>query len=228
MTIKSLPKGERPYEKLIMYGAEKLSNAELLAIIIKTGTREKTSIELANMILAKSNKIEEKSLRFLADLTMDEFIEIKGIGRVKAIELKAVCELAKRMTIPIEKNIKIKSARDVADILIDELRFEKREKLKVLLLNTKNILQKIVDVSYGGTNSAVIDPKDVLIEAIKIGAPKIILVHNHPSGDPTPSREDYLVTKRIEEASEIVGIELIDHIVVGDGQYKSIFFERKL
>ena len=227
MTIKKLPISERPYEKMQMYGSENLSNSELLAIIIKTGTNEKTSVELAQEIL-KLGSQDRNDLHFLQDLSIEEFMQIKGIGKVKAIQLKAVCELTKRMSRPIQNmNIKIRIPLDVAKLLMNELKFEKREKVKVLMLNTKNILLKIVDVSYGGTNSAIIEPKDILAEPIKMGAPKIILVHNHPSGDPKPSEQDLNLTKTVYKAGEMLGIQLIDHIVIGNEQYESIFLNRK-
>lgn len=227
MKIKQLPESERPYEKMQMYGSENLSNSELLAIIIKTGTNEKTSVELAQEIL-KLGSQDRNDLHFLQDLSIEEFMQIKGIGKVKAIQLKAVCELTKRMSRPIENiNIKIRIPLDVAKLLMNELKFEKREKVKVLILNTKNILLKIVDVSYGGTNSAIIEPKDILAEPIKMGAPKIILVHNHPSGDPKPSVQDLNLTKTVYKAGEMLGIQLIDHIVIGNEQYESIFLNRK-
>ena len=227
MTIKKLPISERPYEKMQMYGSENLSNSELLAIIIKTGTNEKTSVELAQEIL-KLGSQDRNDLHFLQDLSIEEFMQIKGIGKVKAIQLKAVCELTKRMSRPIQNmNIKIRIPLDVAKLLMNELKFEKREKVKVLMLNTKNILLKIVDVSYGGTNSAIIEPKDILAEPIKMGAPKIILVHNHPSGDPKPSVQDLNLTKTVYKAGEMLGIQLIDHIVIGNEQYESIFLNRK-
>ena len=223
MQIKKLPSTERPYEKMEMYGAEKLSNSELLAIIIKTGTREKTSVELAKQILSiKKDKIENNNLSFLQDISIQEYMQINGIGKVKAIQLKAVCELAKRMSKPLEiSKITIKSYKDVVNLLMDELRFEKREKVKELILNTKNVLLKVVDISYGGTNTAIAEAKDILVEPIKMCAPKIILVHNHPSGDPTPSKEDIDITKKIYESARIMGIELLDHIIIGDGKYAS-------
>lgn len=227
MTIKKLPISERPYEKMQMYGSENLSNSELLAIIIKTGTNEKTSIELAQEILKLGSK-EKNNIQFLQDISIEEFMKIKGIGKVKAIQLKAVCELTRRISRPIDKvNIKIKTSMDVANLLMNELKFEKREKVKVLILNTKNILLKIIDVSYGGTNLAVIAPKDILAEPIKMGAPKIILVHNHPSGDPRPSNQDINLTKTVYKAGEMLGIQLLDHIVIGNEQYESIFLNRK-
>lgn len=222
--IKELPISERPYEKLEMYGEKYLSNSELLAIIIKNGTREETSVQLAQKILSLGKHNQEKSLRFLQDISIEEFMKIKGIGRVKAIQLKAICEFAKRMSRPIESsNISIKNTEDVSNLLMDELRYEKREIVKVLILNTKNIVQKIIDITIGGTSSAKVTPKDVLSEAIKMGMPKVIVVHNHPSGDSTPSIADIDITNKIHQSAQILGIELLDHIVIGDGNFTSIF-----
>lgn len=223
MSIKKLPKSERPYEKAQMYGIENLSNSELLAIIIKTGTKEKTSVELAQEILSIESENKE-NIQFLQDISIEEFMHIKGIGKVKAIQIKAICELTKRMSRPIENiEIKIRTSDNVAQLLMNEMKYEKREKLKVLVLNTKNVLLKIIDVSYGGTNSATVEPKDVLTEPIKMGAPRIILVHNHPSGEPTPSEEDIELTKRIYKAASILGITLLDHVIIGNNKYVSIF-----
>ena len=228
MKMKELPISERPYEKLEMYGEKALSNAELIAIIIKTGTRDESSVSIAQKILALE-KNGDKNLRFLQDLSLEDFMKIKGIGKVKAIQLKAMCELTKRMTKPLDMNqVQINSPKDVAELLTDEMKFEKREIVKVIILNSKNIIIKIVDVCFGGTNSAILKPKDVLQEAIKLGAPKIILVHNHPSGDPTPSKNDFDFTDRLEQASKIVGVELLDHIVIGDCGFKSIFYLKKI
>lgn len=223
MKIKELPSSERPYEKLELYGEETLSNAELLAIIIKTGTKEHSAISIAQQILQLNEKSQNNSLRFLQDISIAEFMGIKGIGKVKAIQLKAICELAKRISRPINNQmIKIKSPKDVVELLMPELRYEKREKAKLILLNTKNVIMKIADISLGGANFAYIEPKEILSEAVKNQAQKIILVHNHPSGDSRPSKSDYQITDRIYEASELLGVEMLDHIVIGDGTYKSI------
>ena len=221
--IKELPVTERPYEKLEMYGENMLSNSELLAIIIKSGTKKHTAIDLANIILSKIHN----NLKDLQDMPLDEFKDIQGIGRVKAIQLKAVCELTKRMSRPInDTKVKIKNTKDIANLFMDELKHEKREIVKLVLLNVKNIVIKIINISYGGTSSAQVSPKDVLVEALKVGAPKMVLVHNHPSGDPEPSFADFEITERIESASRIMGVQLLDHIVIGDGRYESIFLKR--
>lgn len=223
MKIKDLPLSERPYEKLEIYGAENLSNAELLAIIIKTGTKDESSVTIAQRILSLRENTEKEDLRFLQDISLEEFTKIKGIGKVKAIQLKAVCELTKRISRPINNQKKvIKSPEDVAKLLIPELRYETREIVKVLILNSKNVVLRIINIALGGANFACIEPKDVLSEAIKMQAPKIILVHNHPSGEPKPSNGDYKVTDRIYEASELLGIKLLDHIIIGDGTYNSL------
>lgn len=223
MKIKDLPESERPYEKLELFGAEKLSNAELLAIIIKTGTKEKSVISIAQEILKLPHDNHNNNLRFMQDLSITDFMKIKGIGKVKAIQLKAICELTKRIARPINCQIKIKNSKDVANLLMPEMRYEKREIAKVLLLNCKNLVLKIVDISIGGANFACLEPKDILAEALKVQAPKIILVHNHPSGDTTPSKSDFNITDRIYEAAELMGIQMLDHIIIGDGTYESIF-----
>lgn len=229
MGIKELPESERPYEKLQMYGEKSLSNSELLSIIIKNGTRENTSIDLANKILNLNNNQKINSLRFLNDISIEELTSIKGIGKIKAIQLKAVCELAKRMSKPIElSNIKIKSSKDVADLIMEEMRYERRELIKVIVLNTKNNVLKIQDIAIGGISFVNASVKDILQESIRINAPKMIMVHNHPSGDPTPSKADIQFTNRVYECAELFEIKLLDHIVIGDGMYKSIFQEKGL
>lgn len=226
--MKELPSSERPYEKLEMYGAGTLSNAELLAIIIKTGTKEESSVTLAQKILTL-NHGNKDNLTFLQDISIEELTNIKGIGKIKAIQIKAVSELTKRISRPIVNNkITITCPENVADLLMNELKNEKREIVKVLILNTKNIVLKILDISYGSTNSAIIEPREILVEPIKIGAPKIILVHNHPSGDPTPSKSDIIVTEKLIQASKLMGIEILDHIVIGYNKYESIFLRKGL
>lgn len=221
--IKELPELERPYEKLELYGEKVLSNAELLAIIIKTGTKEETSVQLAQKIL-KMNNTAYDDLNFLQELTIEELMQIKGIGKVKAIQIKAIAELANRMSIPTNyKMITVNKPYDIAKILMKELRFEKSEVAKLAILNNKNEILKIIDIAKGGTNFVNISAKDVLSEPIKMKAPKIILIHNHPSGDSTPSKQDIEYTNKIYEIANIMGIELLDHLVIGNMNYTSIF-----
>ena len=225
--IKQLPETERPNEKLELYGEKRLSNAELLAIIIKTGTKEESSLTLAQRILSMNNKnVEQNNLDFLREFSLQELMKIKGIGRVKAIQIKALCELASRMATPINyKKIKIKEPEDVAKLLMEEMRFEKVEIAKLLILNTKNEVLKIKNITVGGTNFTNISIKDILVEPIKMQAPKIILVHNHPSGDPVPSKADIQITERLHMAAMSLDIQLLDHIVIGNMKYVSIFSE---
>ena len=219
LKIKELPLCERPYEKLEIIGAEHLSNAELLAVIIKTGTKSYTAVELAQCILKLSH---DGRLSSLNNLSIEQLKKVKGIGRVKAIQIKAALELSKRIATSdgIVHHI-IKSAKDASDLMMEELRYLKKEMFKALLLDTKNQIIKIVDVSMGSLNSSIVHPREVFSEAIKCGSNSIIFVHNHPSGDPTPSTEDIHTTERLVSAGNILGIKVLDHIVVGDGRYVS-------
>ena len=225
MKMKELPISERPYEKLEMYGANTLSNAELLAIIIKSGTKDESSVTLAQKILSlgKNKECKEDNIKFLQELSIEEFMKIKGIGKVKAIQLKATCELAKRISKPIRQiKTKIRTPQDVANLFIDELKVEKREIVKVIIMNSQNVILKIQTISQGGTSSAQVSTKDILLEAVKMGAPKIILIHNHPSGESKPSKADIEFTEKLEKAAKILGILLLDHIIIGYNQYTSI------
>lgn len=223
MTIKELPQTERPYEKLELYGEKSLSNAELLAIIIKTGTKEHTSVDIARQLLKLNDMYDKTSLSFLKDLGIEEFMQIKGIGKVKALQLKAICELAKRMNCPPNyKKTPIKEPNDIVKILMSEMQDEKREIAKIVLLDNKSNILKIKDIAIGGDNFVSIGMKEILSEAVKINAPKIILIHNHPSGNSTPSKQDYNVTQKLEIAAQMLGIELIDHIVIGNSEFTSI------
>ena len=225
--MKELPMTERPYEKLEQYGEKCLTNAELLAIIIKTGTKEETALEIAQKILKLNDDEGKEGLNFLRELAVEEFMKIKGIGKVKAIQLKAVCEIATRMNmVKSFKEIRIQRPYDIAEILIEKMRFEKQEILKVALLNNKNNLLKIKDIAIGSGNFVVATIKSVLNEAVKIEAAKIILIHNHPSGDSTPSQADIDFTDKVRQASQILGIQLLDHIVIGEKNYTSIFSQR--
>ena len=223
MTIKELPQTERPYEKLELYGEKSLSNAELLAIIIKTGTKEQTSVDIARKILKLNEMYDKTSLSFLQDITIEELTKIKGMGKIKSLQLKAVCELANRINFPPNyKKTQIKEPNDIVKILMNEMQYEKREIAKIVLLDNKNNILKIKDIAIGGNNFVNIGMKDILSEAVKINAPKIILVHNHPSGNSTPSKQDIEVTKKLELVVKLLGIKLIDHIVIGKGEYTSI------
>lgn len=226
LKIKDLPEEERPYEKLELYGEKNLSNSELLAIIIKSGTKEETSVQIAQRILKLNYDPEMGELNFLKSMSLEELMQVKGIGRVKAIQLKAVCELAVRMSkLSNYKKIQIKSTEDIANLVMEELRLEKREFVKLFLLNTKNELLKSTDIAVGGTNFANVNMKEIISEALKIKAPKMILVHNHPTGDPTPSMMDIKFTDKLYNAAKLFDIELLDHIVIGNQKYSSVIKE---
>lgn len=225
MKIKELPYAERPYEKLELYGEKALSDAELLAIIIKTGTKEETSVSLSQRIL-KLNKDEQNrtDLCFLRELSIEDLMQIKGIGKIKAIQIKAVCELSTRMSRPTNyRQIQVKRPNDIAKLLMPELKYLKREVAKIIVLNSKNYIEKVVDISLGGTNFASISLKEVLNEVIKMQAAKFIVVHNHPSGISAPSKTDMEFTNKLYDAAQMLGIELIDHIVIGNDNFTSIF-----
>lgn len=221
--IKELPELERPYEKLEQKGEKNLSNAELLAIIIKVGNKEETSVQLAQRIL-NLNDNKSNDLNFLQSLTLQELMQIKGIGRVKAIQIKAVCEFAIRMFQTIDyRKVIINNPHDIAKMFMSELRFEKKERLKQIILNNKNEVIKIKEIAIGSTNFINVPIKDILYEPLKVGANKYIIVHNHPSGDSTPSNEDIIFTNKLYDYSILMGIELTDHIVIGNMNYTSIF-----
>ena len=223
LKIKELPESERPYEKLKMYGEKNLSNAELLAIIIKTGTKEETSVDLAKRVLSLTDSIQN-----LKNISIKQLEQIKGIGEVKAIQIKAVCELSNRMNLPLQKmNKKVSSTKDAAELVMNELRYEKIEKMKLLLLNSKNVLTKIIDLKNGTNNEIIISPSQILQEVLKEQASKFIIIHNHPSGSVEPSKRDIEFTNRMVNCSKILNIYLLDHIIIGNGNYKSILFRRE-
>jgi len=221
LKIKDLPISERPYEKLEKFGPEILSNAELLAIIIKTGNRNETSVTLAQRILKQNG--EDNGLLFLYNVSLEQLRSIPGIGRVKAIQIKALMELSKRIssTFSFNNRVTIKSPDDVKRLLMEDMRHLKKEVFKALLLNTKNQIIKTLDISVGSLSSSIVHPREVFTEAVKSSCSSIIFVHNHPSGDPEPSSEDIQTTCRLVKAGEILGITVLDHIVIGDGEYIS-------
>jgi DNA repair protein RadC len=220
LKIKELPLMERPYDKLESVGSENLSNAELLAVVIKAGTKDCTAVELAQFVIKLSH---DGRLSSLNNLSIEQLMQIKGIGRVKAIQIKAVLELSKRIaTSDGSVHHIIKNANDVSNLMMEEMRYLKKEMFKVLLLDTKNKVIKIELVSVGSLNASIVHPREVYSEAMKCGCNSVIFVHNHPSGDPSPSHEDIETTKRLQSAGEILGIKVLDHIVLGDGKYISL------
>ncbi|MGE5473388.1 MAG: RadC family protein [Ignavibacteriales bacterium] len=226
LRIKDIPEDERPYERLVKYGAQALSNAELLAIIIKTGTKEETSLGVAQRLL----KLDEESegLTFLNSIAFEELQSIKGIGKVKAIQIKAIVELSNRLYANRKNGrVVVTTPEDVSRIVMQEMRCLKQEELRVLVLNSKNTVLKTHVAALGGLNTSAIEAREVFKEAVRSGAAGIILVHNHPSGDPQPSKEDILFTKKIAGGAQTLGIKMLDHIIIGDGIFVS-FKEKNL
>ncbi len=221
LTVKELPESERPYEKCQKYGASFLSDAELLAVIIRTGTRNLKSIDLAVQILNLSKVYP--GLKGLNYLTMNELTQVPGIGKVKAIEILCVAELTKRMAKENHRDsLKLVTPKSVADYYMQDMRHLTQEKILLIMLDTKNRIIKDQFISKGTVNASIMPTREIFVCAQKHEAVNIILLHNHPSGDPSPSGEDIRITRRISEAGSIVGITLMDHIIIGDNRYISL------
>jgi len=216
--IMDLPEMERPRERLLRFGPECLSNSDLLAIILRTGTKHEDIISLSNRVLKESG-----GLNGLLHMTVTDYKKLIGIGNAKATALIALTELCKRIkSYRSGDDYKIVSPKDAADLLMEEMRYLKKEYLKVILLNTKNVVLTIKDVSVGSLNSSIVHPREVFTYAVRDSSSSIIICHNHPSGDPSPSEEDINITRRLSESGKILGIELLDHIIIGDGTFVSL------
>ncbi len=216
--LRELPADDRPRERLLQYGADVLSLGELLAILLRSGTQQQNVVELANHLLSHYG-----GLRGVAALTAHELAQINGIGPAKAAQIKAAIEFGRRLVASSpEERTKISSPRDVYHQVGPALRDEKREHFIALLLDTKNGLLRQITVSVGDLSSSLVHPREVFTPAVRYSAASIIVSHNHPSGDPTPSPEDVQVTARLVEAGELLGITLLDHIIVGDARWVSL------
>lgn len=213
--------GLPPYEKFLKQGPEVLSEAELLAIILRTGTCKYSALELGEKVLALF-KGREDGLNGLHHISLKELMDIPGIGEVKAVKLKCIAELAIRMA--KEKasvSLCFNSPGTVAEYYMERMRHEEKEKILLLLLDSKLRLLEEAIVSVGTINASLLSSRDVFIKAIRSGASNLMLLHNHPSGDPSPSTQDIWMTKKMKEAGELMDIPLIDHIILGDGCYIS-------
>ncbi|MDO5718501.1 MAG: DNA repair protein RadC [Tissierellia bacterium] len=216
--IKDLNEFDRPMEKLKFEGCEYLSDAELFAILLGTGTRDCSALDLANRLLVHIGNHEA-----LMDTTVEELMQIKGIGLAKASRIVAGLELGKRLSRRKSiRNIKINSPSSIADIFMERYKYEEKEHFSILLLDTKNQIIGEVRVSTGDLNKSIVNPREVFKIAIKKSANSIILVHNHPSGDARASNEDINVTRRLIEAGEIIGIKILDHLIIGYNEYFSM------
>lgn len=220
LTLKELPVSERPYEKCEQYGAKFLSDAELIAVIIKSGSKGERSIEVANHVLNYSKDMP--GLQGLNYLTLEDLMTIRGIGKVKAIQLLCVAELTKRMARQ-QRGMSpcFSSPEMIADYYMQEMRCLEYEQTILVLLDTKCHRMKDFVISKGTVNSSLIEPREVLITALKNKAVQVVLLHNHPSGDITPSNADVRITKRLKVAFDVIGIPLLDHIIIGDNSYMS-------
>lgn len=216
LMMKELPETERPREKMLAKGVKALSDAELLAILLRTGTKNMPVNRLAEQLLAKYE------LSGLGSISPQELSKTSGIGLVKAVTVKAAIELGCRMSqkAPSERPV-IRNPRDAADLMMPELRYQTKEHFVALLLSTKNHVIARAMISVGSLNASIVHPRELFREAISYSAASIILVHNHPSGDPTPSQEDIALTKQLVEAGELLNISILDHVIIGDGKYVS-------
>ncbi len=216
--VREMPEEERPRERLANAGPEALRDAELLAILFRTGTRSMGAVALGEKILRHFG-----GLRTVARASLEELQQVDGIGTVKAIEIKAALELGKRLAAFTDRDrSKITGASDIADLLMVRFKEYEHEVFKCVILNTKNEVMKTVDVSHGGLDGTLAIPRDVFKQAVRDGASAVILCHNHPSGDPEPSPEDITLTTRLCESGELLGIRVLDHVIFGDGRWVSL------
>ncbi len=215
MKIKDLPKQNRPRERFLKHGPETLSDAELFAIFLRTGTINENVIDMSNRLIA------EYGLDKLFDCSLKELQKIKGIGPSKAMQILSMAELGKRYNQAKNPVKKITCAKDVFNYFQERLRNKKEEHFYVLMLNTQNIITGEELISKGILDASIIHPREIFKPAIKNSASKIILVHNHPSGDPSPSQEDKETTRRLIKAGEELGIKILDHVIIGNGKWES-------
>lgn len=215
--IQDIPEEERPRERLIRNGPESLSNAELLGIILRTGSKEENVVSLCSRILT------EYSIKQLSLANVSRLMQMHGVGKAKAAQIAAVFELARRLeTFVEEPKRKICSPKDVYVLMYPKMREQKKEKFITLYLDTKNQILKEEVVSIGSLNASIVHPREVFKAALLESSASVIMVHNHPSGDPSPSREDIMVTEKMVEGGKLLGIDVLDHIIIGDGRYVSL------
>ena len=212
-----------PYEKFMQYGPQAMSEAELLAIIIRTGTKEKNSLQIGEEILS----LRGEGILGLCNLTLGELRNVDGIGEVKAVKLKCIAELSRRIWIcHTREKLDFSRPATVAAYYMESLRHASKEQVVLLSLNSKCELVKETVLSIGTVNASLVSPRELFLQALEDHAVTVILLHNHPSGDPTPSKDDYELTKRLRKAGELLQIPLLDHIIIGDQCYTS-FLESK-
>lgn len=218
MTMKELPNEVRPYERCLKNGPECLNDAELLAVILRTGCVGESCTALAARILHKSG-----GLAGLFHVSAAELLKMRGIGKVKMVQIQCIAELSRRMAASMrEKKVNMREPASVAEYYMEDMRHRNQEVLKLIMLDTKSRLIRDRDISKGTVNASLISPREIFMEALRNGAVFIILMHNHPSGDPSPSPEDIRVTSRVAQAGMMLGISLVDHIIIGEKSYVSL------
>ncbi|WP_069997963.1 RadC family protein [Cellulosilyticum sp. I15G10I2] len=221
MRIQDKPLYSRPCEKFEKYGEGALTDIELLAILIRSGTKDSNAEEVAASILTMHEK--EPSLISLYQTTFEELYRIKGIGKVKALQILALLELCRRITRQKHTySLKVSSPKTISDYFMEDMRHLKEENFVVILLDAKCKMLGHKVISTGSLTASIVHPREVYKVAVQKSAHSIIVVHNHPSGDPAPSKEDIQITKRLKEAGNMMGIPLLDHIIIGDGSYISL------
>lgn len=218
MMIRDVPNSERPRERFVRDGAQSLSNQELIALLLRTGTKQESVLQLAERLISYFD-----GLRMLKDASIEEITSIKGIGEAKAIQLLAAVEIGRRITnLCYPDRYVIRSPEDCADFCMNDMRFLSQEHFVCIYLNTKNQVLHKQTVFIGSLNASIVHPREVFKEAFRRSAASIICIHNHPSGDPTPSREDIEVTKRLIECGKMIGIDVLDHLIIGEKKYVSL------
>ena len=221
-TIRELPESSRPYEKCLKWGPSVLSDSELLAVILRSGVPGTNSLALANQILSLTKDTSYPGLLGLLHMSIPDLMKVNGIGKVKAVQLKCIGELSKRMASAAARpRLSFNDPITIAKYYMEHLRHEEQEVLIVMLLDGRNHLLGEQTISRGTVNATLITPREIFVEALKYHAVSLILVHNHPSGDPTPSDCDREVTERVYTSGELLGIRLLDHIIIGDQKYVS-------
>lgn len=218
LMIRDYAEEDRPRERLILQGPQSLSNQELLAIMLRTGTKEESVLKLANRVLHQF-----EGFRLLQEASLEEMVAIKGIGEAKAVQILAAIEIGRRIAnLTFHDRYVIRSPEDGANYLMNDMRFLNQEHFVVLYLNTKNQVLHQQTIFIGSLNASIVHPREVFKEAFRRSAASIVCAHNHPSGDPTPSREDIDVTRRLVECGKMLGIDVLDHLIIGDKKYVSL------
>lgn len=219
MKLQQLPPEEKPREKLLRDGAGSLSNVEILTILLRAGTSKKSAMDIASEILA----LDPAGIRFLADCRPEELTKVEGVGDAAACVILAAVELGRRIAAS-QAGIRrlARCSDDIAAMFMESMRYYRKEHFLCLLMDSGGGIIEGTEVSIGGLSSTAADPREVFTEAIRRSAAYVILLHNHPSGDPTPSQEDLSTTTRLMEAGKLLGIPVMDHIIIGDGQYTSL------